>query len=91
MKMDPYKYLLKLQDIVAKLDQNGRKQKPGEFQIKPIFTRTQNNIVDRMYSFSNTNNAMYHRYFGQHFRLQTLVTSLGLTSLVPVTKAYIVQ
>ena len=27
----------------------------------------------------------------KHFRLQTHVTSLGLTSLVPVTKAYILN
>ena len=56
----------KLQDIVAELDQNGRKQKPGEFQIKPdIHQNSKQYIVDRMYSYSNTNNAMYCRYFGQ--------------------------
>ena len=82
----------KLQDIVAKLDHNGRKQKPGEFQIKPIFTRTQNNIL--LIGCTALVILIMLCIIGilvKHFRLQTLVTLLGLTSLVPVTKAYLVQ
>ena len=40
----PLQMSSKLQDIVAKLDQNGRNKNLG-IQIKPIFTRTQNNIL----------------------------------------------
>ena len=77
---------------MAKLDQNGRKQKPGEFQIKQIFTRTQNNIL--LIGCTTIVILIMLCIIGilvKHFRLQTLVTLLGLTSLVPVTKAYIVQ
>ena len=91
-KSGPLQISSKLQDIVAKLDQNARKQKPGEFQIKPIFTRTQNNIL--LIGCTAIVILIMLCIIGilvKHFRLQTLVTSLGLTSLVPVTKAYLVQ
>ena len=81
-----------LKDIVAYLDQSGRKSKPEEFQIRPIFTRTHNNIL--LIGCTALVVVILMCIIGiivKHFRLQILVTSLGLTSLVPVTKAYIIQ
>ena len=55
-----------VQDIVAKLDQKWQKTKTWGIPNQTyIHQNSKQYIVDRMYSFSNTNNAMYHRYFGQ--------------------------
>ena len=89
---DPLQVPSELTDIVAHLDQNDRKSKPEEFQMRPIFTRTQNNIL--LIGCTALVVVILMCIIGiivKHFRLQTLVTSLGLTSLVPVTKAYIIQ
>ena len=88
----PLQVSSELKEIIARLDSSGRKKKPEEFQIRPIFTITQNNIL--LIGCATLVVLILTCILGliiKHFRLQTLMTSLGLTSLIPVTKAYIPQ
>ena len=80
----PLKMPSELPEIVKKLNQMGKKTRPSEIKTPPIFSRFESNIVTVAtggLAFICTI-AMLVLCI-KHFRLQSLVSSLGLVSLLP--------
>ena len=78
-----------LPDIVKRLNEDGRKLKTSEINYPPIFSKFESNIMTVVTGGLACICAIVILVIMvKQFRLQSLVSSLGLVSLIPLTKAY---
>ena len=78
-----------LPDIVKQLNEEGNKFRPSEINSPPIFSRFELNIITVATGALACICRIATLVIGiKQFRLQALVSSLGLVSLIPPTKAY---
>ena len=77
-----------LTDIVKRFNDEGKKSKQTELSNTPIFSRYESNILTIVSgSLASIGMAIILIIMVKQIRLQSLVTSLGLVSLIPPAKA----
>ena len=78
-----------LPDIVKRLNEEGRKFKHSEINSLPIFSRFESNIITVPAGvLACICTIVIHVIIVKQVKLQSLVSNLGLVSLIPLTKAY---
>ena len=78
-----------LPDIVKRLNEDGRKFRPSEINSPPICSKFKSNIITVVAGgLACICTIVILVIMVKQFRLQSLVSSLGLVSLIPLTKAY---
>ena len=78
-----------LPHIVKRLNEDGRKFRPSEINYPPTLSKFESNIITVVTGgLACICTIAILVIMVKQFRLQSLVSSLGLVSLIPLTKAY---